>query len=57
VQLMQHLMDVARDRGLRVMQGEVMANNREMLKLAEKLGFKAKPSEEDRRLMLISRRL
>jgi len=57
VQLMQHLMDVARDRGLRVMQGEVMANNREMLKLAEKLGFKAKPSEEDPRLMLISRRL
>ena len=54
---MQRLIDVARDRGLKTMEGEVMANNREMLKLADKLGFRAKPSEEDSHLMVVSRRL
>ena len=57
VQLMQRLMDVARDRGLKVMEGEVMASNHEMLKLADKLGFKAKPSDEDSHLVVVSRRL
>jgi len=38
-QLMQRLMAVARDRGLEIMEGEVLANNRKMLALCTGLGF------------------
>jgi len=39
-QLMQRLMNVARDRGIEVMEGEVLSNNSKMLQLCEKLGFR-----------------
>ncbi|MCC6301768.1 MAG: GNAT family N-acetyltransferase [Gammaproteobacteria bacterium] len=37
--LMQHLIEIARSRGLDTMEGEVLAQNTEMLALAEALGF------------------
>ncbi|MCP5299942.1 MAG: bifunctional acetate--CoA ligase family protein/GNAT family N-acetyltransferase [Chromatiaceae bacterium] len=39
-QLMQRLMTVARDRGIEIMEGEVLSNNSKMLRLCEKLGFR-----------------
>jgi acetyltransferase len=56
-ELMTRLMAVARNRGLEEMMGEVLANNREMLKLAEKLGFRIESCDDDPRLMEISLRL
>lgn len=48
-QLMQRLMTVARDRGIEIMEGEVLAQNSKMLRLCEKLGFRAahEPGEPD----------
>ena len=40
-QLMQRLMTVARDRGIEIMQGDVLSNNSKMLRLCERLGFRA----------------
>jgi acetyltransferase len=57
LQLMKQLMDVARDRGLDVMEGEVLGSNKQMLKLAEKLGFRSASSDDDPRLIRITRRL
>ena len=37
---MRRLMAVARDRGIAVMEGEVLANNVKMLRLCERLGFR-----------------
>jgi acetyltransferase len=45
--LMKQLIETARSRSLQVMEGNVLANNHEMLNLVAKLGFSAKPSEED----------
>lgn len=39
--LMQRLMNVARDRGIEIMEGEVLSNNSKMLRLCEKLGFRS----------------
>lgn len=55
--LMEKLMDIARSRDLVVMEGEVLAGNREMLAMATKLGFKVTTSAEDPKLKFISRRL
>lgn len=48
-QLMQRLMTVARDRGIEIMEGEVLSNNSKMLRLCEKLGFRKvrNPNEPD----------
>ena len=48
-QLMQRLMTVARDRGIEIMEGEVLAHNSKMLRLCEKLGFRTvhRPDEPD----------
>jgi acetyltransferase len=54
---MDALMDVARAKGLRVMDGEVLKNNRRMLKLAESLGFKVEAHPEDDSVRYISRSL
>ncbi|MGD1984152.1 MAG: bifunctional acetate--CoA ligase family protein/GNAT family N-acetyltransferase, partial [Chromatiaceae bacterium] len=40
-QLMQRLMTVARDRGIEIMQGDVLSQNSKMLRLCERLGFRA----------------
>jgi len=45
--LMTALMDVARERGLKVMQGEVLSNNTHMLNLMKHLDFSIEPSPED----------
>jgi acetyltransferase len=45
--LMQQLVETARSHALQVMEGEVLANNHEMLNLVSKLGFSVNPSEEE----------
>ena len=45
--LMAGLIDAARDKGLKTMEGEVLADNRNMLKLVATLGFTITTSEED----------
>lgn len=45
--LMTVLMDAARERGLKVMQGEVMSQNSHMLKLMKNLDFTIETSKED----------
>ena len=45
--LMTALMDAARERGLKVMQGEVLSQNSHMLKLMKNLNFTIETSKED----------
>ncbi|HKJ84240.1 MAG TPA: GNAT family N-acetyltransferase, partial [Mariprofundaceae bacterium] len=45
--LMGSLMDAARAKGLKTMEGEVLASNHGMLRLVETLGFTVTDSEED----------
>lgn len=45
--LMQQLMEVARRRGLQVMEGEVLSNNSKMLGLMKSLDFSITPDPED----------
>jgi acetyltransferase len=45
--LMISLMDVAREKGLRTIEGDVLANNHNMLKLMAALGFAVTANEED----------
>ena len=51
------LIEVARSKGLDSMEGEVLANNRNMLKLVATLGFTITSSEEDRTVMKLSKPL
>jgi acetyltransferase len=55
--LMAVLMDVARERGVRTMEGEVLESNRAMLKLAKALGFSIESHPEDERVRAVSRLL
>jgi acetyltransferase len=55
--LMDVLMDVARAKGLRSMDGEVLKSNRRMLKLSESLGFRVEPHPDDDGIRKISREL
>jgi len=55
--LMDVLMDVARAKGLRFMDGEVLKTNRRMLKLAESLGFRVEAHPDDDGIRRISREL
>ena len=45
--LMRRLIEAARQRGLRTMEGFVLATNHPMLDLAKRLGFDSKPDPED----------
>jgi acetyltransferase len=45
--LMTALMDAARSKGLKVIEGEVLRNNADMLHLMDRLGFKVETSAED----------
>lgn len=56
-QLMTHLMDAARERGYRSMDGEILADNKKMLDLVRSLGFELRTSEADTGIMLASRAL
>ena len=52
--LMLSIMEVARDRGLKEIDGLVLANNRNMLSLMRKLGFVVQefPEDEDFKLVV-----
>jgi len=51
--LMRALMAAARDAGVRVMHGDVLAGNARMLKFAAKLGFRASFDEQDPRVVRV----
>nr|WP_281722535.1 bifunctional acetate--CoA ligase family protein/GNAT family N-acetyltransferase [Nitrosomonas nitrosa] len=55
--LMNCLFDAARARGIKLMQGEVLATNRSMLELVRRLGFEVSTSEEDASIKWIVKRL
>ncbi|CAG0994864.1 partial phosphinothricin acetyltransferase, partial [Methylophilaceae bacterium] len=55
--LMSVLMDVARSKGLKTMEGEVLASNKNMLKLVSTLGFTITISEEDMDVKRVSKPL
>ena len=55
--LMGSLMDAARARGLKIMEGEVLASNHNMLKLVATLGFAIATSEEDAAIKRVIRSL
>ena len=42
------LMEAARERGLKTIEGEVLNNNHNMLKLMNRLGFSTETSEDQR---------
>jgi acetyltransferase len=56
-QLMQMLMNIARDRGLAIMEGDVLAENRKMLRLCEKLGFRVARNPDDPEVVIVRRHL
>jgi acetyltransferase len=45
--IMMALMEVAKSKGLKVMEGEILTENTTMLSLARKLGFTVRPREDD----------
>jgi acetyltransferase len=55
--IMMGLMEVAKARGLRTMEGEILAENSNMLSLARKLGFAIRSVEDDPGLRLAARTL
>ncbi len=56
-ELMRRLMAVARDRGIDVMEGEVLSQNTKMLTLCERLGFRVARDPEDPDLVQVRRHL
>jgi acetyltransferase len=55
--LMQALIDIARARGLRTMEGFVLAANAPMLRFARQLGFRVRRDPEDRDTVHVERSL
>ncbi|MBL8499073.1 MAG: GNAT family N-acetyltransferase, partial [Nitrosomonas sp.] len=55
--LMNCLFDAARTKGIKVMEGEVLATNRSMLELVHRLGFEASVSQEDNAIRRIVKQL
>lgn len=55
--LMLSLMDAARSKGLKTIEGEVLSENHNMLKLMRHLGFTSKICEEDRHIVKVSKSL
>jgi acetyltransferase len=55
--LMNALFDAAREQGLKVMVGEVLAGNKGMLKLMSRLGFVVQVHPEDRALTIVTKDL
>lgn len=55
--LMNSLFEVARAKGIREMEGEVLAINRSMLELVRRLGFEVSASEEDTSVKRVVKRL
>jgi acetyltransferase len=55
--LMVSLMEAARLKGLQSIEGEVLGHNHDMLKLMNRLGFKAKVSTDDQSIMKVTKPL
>jgi acetyltransferase len=55
--LMRELMDVARDRDLETIEGQVLANNRRMLRLMTSLGFQIERDSDDESIRQVVARL
>jgi acetyltransferase len=53
--LMTALLDAARAKGLKLIQGEVLASNGRMLKFMTRMGFTVETSEEDTQIKLVSK--
>ncbi len=56
-QIMQMLIENARDRGIEIMEGEILALNNSMLKLLKKLDFVLLPDPEDHKIVKASLQL
>lgn len=56
-QLFQRLMSVARDRGLAIMEGDVLAQNHKMLRLCTALGFRIVHDHDDPEVVVVRRHL
>lgn len=54
---MTSLMEAARNKGLKIIEGEVLNNNHNMLKLMTRLGFTMHCSDEAPAIMKVSRAL
>ncbi len=55
--LMTSLMEAARAKGLKTVEGEVLSNNHNMLKLMTRIGFSTKSSEDDHSIIKVSKAL
>lgn len=55
--MMELLISTARAKGLRTIEGEVLAHNTSMLKLMQRLGFEKHKSEMDSGIVIVSKRL
>jgi acetyltransferase len=55
--LMEQLLQAARDRGLEVMEGDVLATNTEMLQMSRSLGFTIAAREDDPSVRRVAKRL
>jgi len=55
--IMKGLMEVARSRGLRQMEGEILSENNDMLTLMKSLGFAIAPCEDDATVQIATRAL
>ncbi len=55
--LMMALMDAARAKGLKTIEGQVLNNNADMLKLMKRLGFSIDPSPEDDSVKIVRKAL
>ena len=56
-QLMLRLMSIARERGLKIMEGDVLAQNAKMLRLCTSLGFHTVANAEEPEIVIVSREL
>ena len=56
-EMMRRLMAVARDRGIEVMEGEVLSNNSKMLALCERMGFRIAHDGPERDVVQVRRHL
>jgi acetyltransferase len=55
--LMVALMEAAREKGLNSIEGEVLSNNHNMIKLMTRMGFASKTSEDDQSIIKVSKDL
>ena len=54
---MQRLMTIARDRGIEIMEGEVLSYNTKMLRLCERLDFRTVHNPDEPDVVMVRRHL